>query len=198
MAMAQKIKKRTINLLPNKGDTLINQFLSWALSVGRLLIIITETLALSVFIYRFSLDVKIIDLHDNIKKDSNIVRSFATEEKLFRNIQSRLAFAKDYDQEKESTLNILTDILAMGQGKVTFKTLLVEKDSIEMQVQAPSATLLSQFTREIGRHPEIQSVSVNKVENKTSSGIIIIGISADLKTKLLIAKPTPTDEEVVR
>ena len=49
VAMAEKVKKRIINLIPDKGDTLLSQFLSWALTVGRLLIIITETLALSVF-----------------------------------------------------------------------------------------------------------------------------------------------------
>src|SRR6185503_21080273 len=114
-------KKRKINLLPNKGDKLINQFLSWALSVGRLLVIITETLALSVFIFRFSLDVKIIDLHDKIKNESQIIEGFQEGETTFRDLQTRLASAKTYDTTADKSLKILKDIIDMGRNRVTFK-----------------------------------------------------------------------------
>src|SRR5689334_11570583 len=104
MAMAEKIKKRVINLLPNKGDSLFEQFLSWALTVGRLLIIITETLALSVFLYRFVLDVQIIDLHDKIKQESAIIDNLKDQEESFRNLQTRLLLAKNFDTKKDTTL----------------------------------------------------------------------------------------------
>ena len=182
MRMAQKIKKRSINLLPHKGDSLINQFLSWALTIGRLLIIITEGLALSVFFYRFVLDVQIIDLHDKIEAQSRIVQSFQDGEKLFRNLQARLAFAKEYDADKETTLTLLKEILDLGRNRVTFKNLVVSKDTIQIEVQAPSAQLLSLFTQELKNHPSIQQVTINRVENKTSSGIVLVGLSAEPKT----------------
>ena len=186
MAMAQKIKKRTINLIPNKGDSLLNQFLSWALSVGRLLIIVTETLALSVFFYRFTLDVQIIDLHDKIIAASNIVQGFNQNEQLFRNIQSRIAFAEQYDAEKATTIDLVKDVLALGQNKITFTNLIVNQNTIEIEATAPYANLLAEFTQELNTHPQIQEVFVNRVENKTSSGITIVGISAKIRTK-----PTP-------
>ncbi|HSA83974.1 MAG TPA: hypothetical protein VLF20_03740 [Patescibacteria group bacterium] len=195
MAQKKTIKKRTINLLPNKGDGLIDQFLSWALSVGRLLIIITETLALTVFVYRFTLDRQIIDLHDNIKIESAIVKGFETNEKLFRNIQSRLTFAKEYDATKSNTITLTKDILAIGSNKVTFRTLLVKNDGIDIEIQAPSARLLAQFTDELKQHPEITGLTVNRVENKTSGGVVIVGLSAERKTKLTENPSTTGNEE---
>ncbi len=92
MVMAEKIKKRVINLLPNKGDSLLDQFLSWALNIGRLLVIITETLALSVFLFRFSLDVQIIDLHDKIKAASRVVENFKESEETFSKPSGKTCF----------------------------------------------------------------------------------------------------------
>ena len=65
VAMAEQVP--TINLLPNQGENLTTKFFNWALSIGRLLIILTEMVALATFLYRFGLDAQIVDLHDKIK-----------------------------------------------------------------------------------------------------------------------------------
>ena len=170
-----------INLLPNKGDTMINQFLSWALTVGRFLVIITETLALSVFIYRFSLDMKIVDLHDKIKNESLIVQNFKAGEDIYRNLQARLASAKQYDTTRDDTLKILKDIIELGRNKVTFNSINVTTDSIQIQAQAQSSGILSLFTQNLRNYPKIRDISITRVENKTSSGVINIGLTAFLK-----------------
>ena len=72
-----------INLMPNRGDTVLIQFLNWALTIGRLLIILVETLALGTFLYRFSLDMQIVDLKDKIK----VQRAFVTAYKSQRSLQ---------------------------------------------------------------------------------------------------------------
>jgi len=181
--MADKVhKQRNINLLPNKGDNVVNQFLSWALNIGRLLVIITETLALSVFIYRFSIDMRLVDLHDRIENASAIVASFKTGEDTFRDLHARLTTARDYEDKSGETLNILKDIVSMGKGKITFKSLTVNTDGVDIQVQASSVGLLSKFTTDLKNYPKILNLSVNKVENKTSTAQITVAISAKLKT----------------
>src|SRR4051812_34084600 len=112
----------SINLLPSKGEGLLSQFLTWALNVGRLLIILTETLALSTFIYRFSLDMKIIDLHDQIRADSFIVSNFKTSEDKYRNLQTRLGLVKEYTSTSEQIVVVFKDLTELGRGKVTFKS----------------------------------------------------------------------------
>lgn len=184
MVMAEKIKKRVINLLPDKGDNLLNQFLSWALTVGRLLIIITETLALSVFLYRFSLDVKIVDLHEQIKSASAIVANFQGNEEKFRNIQARLTFIKEYDEKKDRTLTLLKEVVDLGRNKITFKRVSVTVNAIEIEAQAPSASTLTAFVQGVRSHPEVKGVSINRVENSTSNGLVTISVNAELKTNL--------------
>ncbi len=180
--MAEKThKKRIINLLPNRNDTLLNQFLSWSLSVGRLLVIITETLALSVFLYRFTLDMQIVDLHDKIKNESIIVNNFKDGEVIYRNLQSRLSSARQYDASDDHVVILLKDIIELGKNKITFNNISVTNDAVDIQAQAQSAGLLSLFTQALKNYPAIQGISINRVESKTSSSTIIVSITAQLK-----------------
>jgi hypothetical protein len=173
-----EISKPSINLLPNKGEGFLNQFLNWAVNIGRLLIIITETVALATFLYRFDLDMKIVDLHDEIKQKSFIVKSFQTYEDSFRNLQERLSLAKDYDKQGPKNLKIFTDITELGRGKVTFNNLSVSTETVRIEAYAPSATALSQFTNALKIYPGIASVSIDNVENSATNARIVVSITA--------------------
>lgn len=171
----------SINLLPQKGESFVTQFLNWVLSIGRLLIILVECLALGTFIYRFDLDMKIVDLHDRIEAQSFILSSFEKSENSFRDIQERLALTKHYDSIGNVTTGVFTDITELGQGKITFRNLTVETEAAKIEAQAASTVALSQFIEELRNHPSITSVSVDKVENSTSSSLITVSITAKLK-----------------
>jgi hypothetical protein len=180
--MAEKThKKRVINLLPNKGDTVLNQFLSWSLSVGRLLVIITETLALSVFIYRFSLDMRIVDLHDKIKTESIIVQNFKDGEIIYRSLQAKLNNARHYDIIDDRPVTTLKDIIELGRNKITFTNIVATRDSVDIDVQARSADSLALFTQALKSYPQVQDVLINRVESKTSNGVVTVGITVKLK-----------------
>jgi len=181
---------KTINLLPEKGDSLVTQFLNWALTIGRLLIILTETLALGTFVYRFSLDMKIVDLHDQIKAKSAIVKNFKPYEDTYRNLQDRLALAKTFGETSAITPNVFHDIIEMGRGIVTFRTILIADNAVKIEVQAPASTNVSTFVNSLKQYPEVASVSIDKVENKTANANVTVGITAQLKTKI------PVPEEV--
>ncbi len=189
--MAEKIK--SINLLPNKGGGLFDQFLTWALTIGRLLIILTETLALGTFLYRFSIDMRIIDLHDLIKNQSIIVEQFKNTEETSRNLHARLAFAKELEKESDKTPNILSAIIDMGSGTITFKNILISESAAKIEVQAPSSGVLNVFINKLKIHPEVTSVQIDSIENKASSANIRMSITADLKqpTAEQIGSPVP-------
>lgn len=171
----------SINLLPQKGESFVTQFLNWVLTIGRLLIILVECLALGTFIYRFDLDMKIVDLHDKIEAQSFIVANFQKSEDSFRDIQDRLALAEKYDTIGAVTTGIFTDITRLGQGKVTFRNLTVETEAAKIEAQAASTAALAQFVESLRSHPSITGVSVDKVENSTSSSRITVSITAKLK-----------------
>ena len=177
--MAEKVP--TINLLPQNENNFITQFFNWALTIGRLLIILTEMIALGTFIYRFSLDMQIVDLHDKIKAESFIVANFKDQEATFRDIQNRLATVKRYNSVQNTTSGIFSDIIKMGQGKVTFKDLSVTTQTARIQVAAPTASALSSFVDGLKNNPSIASIAIDKVENNTTSAQIIVSITANLK-----------------
>lgn len=171
----------SINLLPQKGESFVTQFLNWTLTIGRLLIIIVEMLALGTFIYRFDLDMKIVDLHDKIEAQSFIVANFQKSEESFRDVQDRLTLVKRYEEIGNTTTSIFSDIAKIGEGKVTFKNLTVETEAAKIEAQAPSTTTLTAFVNELKKHPAITGVIIDKVENSTSTSLIGISITATLK-----------------
>lgn len=171
----------SINLLPQKGESFVTQFLNWTLTIGRLLIIIVEMLALGTFLYRFDLDMKIVDLHDQIEAQSFIVANFEKSEENFRDIQDRLALIERYDTIGSTTTSIFSDITKLGQGKITFRNLTVETETAKIEAQAVSTAILSQFVNDLKKHPSITGVSVDKVENSASTSLISVSITATLK-----------------
>jgi Fimbrial assembly protein (PilN) len=173
--------EQTINLLPHEKENLMTQFLDWALTIGRLLVILTEIVALGTFIYRFSLDAQLVNLHDDIKTKSFIVDNFKDQETTFRDVQSRLATAKQYASVSNTTANIFEEIAKIGQGKITFKDLNVSTQDVKIEVAANSGSAISQFVNDLKNSPTMTSLSVDKVANNTAGGVITVYITATLK-----------------
>ena len=88
------MKSPSINLAKRKTN-IVDDLTKWALTFGRLLVIIVEIIAFSAFIYRFYLDRLINDLNDEIEGKQAIVASLNTQEELYRNTQARIALAKE-------------------------------------------------------------------------------------------------------
>lgn len=174
-------KKTTINLLPQSSGSFMTQFFNWALSIGRLLIILTETIALVTFVYRFSLDMQLVNFHDKITDESVILDNFQSAENTFVDIQDRLATVQQYSAISTRTIDIFSAITKMGQGNVTFNDLTVNTQDAIIEIQAPSATTLSQFVNKLKAYPLVTSVSIDKVENNPGSAQIIVLITATLK-----------------
>lgn len=174
-------KEKSINLLPHNSESFATQFFNWALSVGRLLIILTETVALATFIYRFSLDMQLVDLHDKIKSESFILDNFQSAEDTFVDLQSRLSTINQYTPIGNRTENIFSDLIKMGQGTVTFKDMTVNTQIATIEVQSSSTGSLTTFVNNIEKYPLITNVSVDKVESSPSSAQITLLITATLK-----------------
>lgn len=177
-----------INLLPHHEESLVVQFLNWALTVGRFLVIITETAALVTFLYRFTLDRQIIDLHDKIKYQQTIVENLAGNEKLYRGLQNSLATAKTLDGQSKLGGNLFSDVVNMARGNVQFSDLIISPSSIKMNVNAFSVQSLSTFIDKLKGDKDIASISLDQVENSTANAVISVTITATLKGA---AEPKP-------
>ncbi len=57
----------------------------------------------------------------------------------------------------------------------------VTNEKVQIEVQAQSAGLLSLFTQSLNEYREVEGVSIDRVQNKTASSLVIVSITAQLK-----------------
>ena len=99
--------KVNINLIVKKEASFSNQLLSWALTYGRYIIIITQIIVLTVFFTRFKLDRDHTDLKESVSQKQALIESVASLETEIRRIQKNLADIKQVTANQNIPLNIL-------------------------------------------------------------------------------------------
>jgi hypothetical protein len=179
-AIAMAKAALSINLLETKGEPFIDKFLRWTLSIGRAIVILTEVIALSAFVYRFSIDRRIVDLSDEIKQKQLIMGQLDRPERLYRNLQARLSAAKRLEQSGPTTTRLLNDIITLAQGRIRFNSLSVSDTTIKINGSAPSTAQLNFFIKELREQPKIAKISIDRLDNRTSQASIDVTITAEL------------------
>lgn len=174
----------SINLL-KKQTSLIDRFMNWALTIGRLLVIVTEVIALSAFIYRFSLDRQLIDLHSKITQEQAIVNYLKDNEKTYRNLQDRLSIATTNSSLGAERFKVFHDIIGFAPLGMVFNNVSLFEDRIKIDANVDSVSNLSIFVNSVKNYPEIDSVSIDQIENKSSSAVITINLTATLKPNII-------------
>jgi len=167
----------SINLLKNNKNGFFERAINWALTVGRVLIIATELIALLAFLYRFGLDQQLIDLHTKIKQEQQIVALQKQNEEVYRNLQDRLAIASLSTSETQQNIKIIKDVIGFAPVGMTFTNFSFSQDAFSVQANVNSVTALSIFISSLKKYPEVKSVSLDKIENKTASATISVSIS---------------------
>jgi len=170
----------SINLLKGRVNWL-DQAIKWALTVGRLLIIIVEFVAFGTFILRFSLDRTLIDLSDKIKQEQAIVASLKDREATYRNLQERLMVASKITGQAQSSKKIVLDIFDLTPVEIKFDNFTLQNGKINMTTKVRSTAALTAFLESLRNYPGISSVSVDSIGNKTTDGSLSVGITAVLK-----------------
>ena len=170
----------SINLLGGENVDFFDKFINWALTIGRLVVIVTELIALSAFLYRFSLDRELIDLHSKIKQEQTIVGYLKNREDTYRNFQDRLDIASNFSNLGEKKIKILKDIISFAPAGVTFQSFLISENRISIGANVQFVSSLGNFVNLLKNYPGIKSVSIDKIENKLSNSLINVGITATL------------------
>lgn len=171
----------SINLIKKKQKSFFERFIAWALTIGRLIVILTEVIALSTFLYRFSLDRKLVDLHDQIKQKQAIVELLKQNEDKYRNLQNRLAVASGFIDSADKTTKMFIDIENLAPADVSFNNIRLSEKDIQIDASMQSVTSLTTFVKKLQEYPSFKSVSLNKIENKTSSAVIVASITLRLR-----------------
>jgi len=169
----------SINLVKNKQIPTYDKFIDWTLTVGRLIVIITEIVAVIAFIYRFSLDEKIVNLHSAIKQQQNIISVLKNDESKYRNLQDRIALASTFSTKAISSDRNTTDIINLIPNQVKIVSFILNKNQIKLKVDITSISSLESLVNSLKNYSGIKSINVDNVENKPS-----VGLSVDITTML--------------
>lgn len=176
-------KPTSINLLRNEQTGVLDKVINWALTVGRLLVILTELIALSAFLYRFSLDRQLIDLHSKIKQEQAIVAILKNNEDKYRNLQDRLSLASSFSNPQNGIHKIFQDVIKFAPSDMIFNSLTINKNGVNVDANVQTTSSLSSFANSLTNYPVIKNVAINNIENKPLDSSIAVSITAPLKQK---------------
>lgn len=163
----------SINFVKNKQIPLFDKFMNWALTVGRLIVILTEIIALLAFVYRFSLDEKLIDLHSAIKQKQTLISLLKQDEDKYRNLQDRIVLASDLMEKNAKTNKIVLNIVGLVPQGAKIDSISFNKDKININVNINSVSSLTDFINVLKDYPDIKSVSIDNIENRPTGGLLV-------------------------
>jgi hypothetical protein len=166
----------SINLAKNKQISLFDKFIDWTLTVGRLIVIVTEIIAVTAFIYRFSLDDKLIRLRDLIKSKHTMISSMKDNESLYRNIQDRIALAAKFSikaAKPNQTTKAIKDIVDAMPKQISIEKLDLNENQVKIGIGVVSVPSLSSFVESLRGHGGIKSVSIDDISNNPLSGLSV-------------------------
>lgn len=176
----------SINLGKKKKPSVSNAFYVWAINGGKVLIILTELVALGALSYRFYIDRRIIDLHDEIKKQELFLSRTARDEATYRNLQDRLAYVKATTDESEAKVALMNTVSSeINKGTFLSTNLTVSTNAIVLSGIALSVVQLNTFIETLKEQEKVSAISLDEVR-RSDEGI---------NFKLTIVLETTEDEK---
>jgi polyhydroxyalkanoate synthesis regulator protein len=173
-------KTSNINLIQTH-KTFLERFINWALTLGRIVVIVTEGIALGAFLFRFSLDRQIIDLHGQIKQKQAVLAYLKDNEKAFRNIQDRLTEVKKLGSKTPASLSVFNDIVTSLPTGIVLSNFNISNTTIQIEASTNSIQSLSSFVTTLQSNKKINSISLDKIQNLSANSVIAFGISIQLQ-----------------
>lgn len=180
----------SINLKKTQKENSLDKFIDWALKIGRILVIITELIALAAFLYRFTLDQQLADITTKIKQEQVILVNFKKNEDKFRNLQDRLALASNSIQKTNQRVKLYNDIIGFAPVGFTFNTISLFAGRIQMTADVSSVLPLSAFVNSLKSYDAISDVSIDNITNKITGATISVSITANLKQNFKVDETT--------
>lgn len=162
--MAKNISQIRINLSSKQKESIASALLTWAVNIGRIIIVGTELIALGALFYRFTVDRKIIDLHDNIKREELFVKSQTKKEEQYRSLQARLENIKQTESETQSKITIMNSILkTLASGSFSTTNFVINQNTIALSGEAFSVFPVNSLIDTLKQNPSVSSISLDEL-----------------------------------
>lgn len=156
--------KLNINLSTSGKATVGRVVYGWTIDAGRAIIVLIELVALAALGYRFVIDRQIVDLKDQIEVQEAYIAAQADEEKEFRSIQERLQGIKLVNEETQSKIQVMNEILdAISSGTFFTTSLSINEQSIALNGNTFSLYTLTDFLEGLKSFPSVVAISIDEI-----------------------------------
>jgi len=162
-------KAKEINLLPKEPweTGVVGKFIHWTLTVGRYVVVFTELIVISAFLYRFSLDRQLTDLNEKIKQRRAIITNFGDLEEKFRTVQLQLEKIKTLDNQALTVDVILEDISQITPIDTVYESITVNAEAVVLQGKLLSEVGLATLLAKAQADKNFSGVTLENISSGT-------------------------------
>lgn len=171
--MPAHTKPANINLVikDDLGDTLSGQLLTWALTYGRYIIIMTQIVVLSVFFLRFKLDRDHNDLKEAVAQKQALIQSVSDLEKEVRYVQGKIVLIKTTIQNQDIPVRILKFLSENSPSDVSLASLNISDNKISFSATAKSLRSFSALTYYLQKDNKLDEVTLEDIVRKVDGSV---------------------------
>lgn len=179
----QKLNK--INLLPRDSfeESSLGKFLSWALTSGRVIVILTEFVVVLAFGSRFWFDQKLNNLIEEISAKEAVVESYVSIENQMRDVLARETKVSDFLVDGLELPDVFSNLRKATPKDVSFDTFSINDSQIKIEGSAKSEAGFSLFLNNLGYIPGVTNIKLGKtVFDERSGGVnfdVLINLTND-------------------
>lgn len=173
-----QVKPITINLTGKPKESNSTLFYKWTIQIGRIVIVLTELIALSALFYRFIIDRQIADLNDQIDRQILFVKNLEQKELQFRALQDKLATIKVIKDDTDAKINVMNIVLdAANQGVFSTNSIAVNKNIISVSGQTSSVFSLNSFVESLKTNEYITTIGIDEITSGESGILFTLNIT---------------------
>lgn len=180
-------KQVNINLVVRDEleESFSGQILSWALTYGRYIIIITQIIVLSVFFLRFKLDRDNTDLKEAVSQKQALVESISDLENDIRRTQGRLTNIKQITSQQSAMPKVLRFLQDYSPQSIVYSTLTISSEKISFGATAENLRSFNFLLRQLQRDKKFSEVTLEDIVRQPN-GRIEFKIAAKINIKEFI------------
>ncbi|MEA3355454.1 MAG: PilN domain-containing protein [Patescibacteria group bacterium] len=168
-------QKKQINLLPkDKWEVgIVGKLLKWALNIGRYVVVFTELIVISAFLFRFSLDRKLTDLRKEMKQKQEVVVFYEDFESSFRKIQKQLENIKETNASSVDVESILLNISQITPIDTVYSRINIVAEEVSLEGETLSEIGLATLLAKAQENKKFSEVVLESVASATEKNQVI-------------------------
>lgn len=164
--------KKDINLLPREEfeKKPLGHFLTWALSVGRYIVIFIELVVLLAFLSRFKFDRDLSDLYDKIQQKQAQITAYSDFETEFRLFQQRLEELNTLAKQQTPSREIIENVTQAIPDDVSLNILQLTEDQVKISGTTLSDAGLKVFVKNLSAAGKLTGLNLSSIVKKGGEG----------------------------